>query len=73
MKELKKKNIVRKISSCITEKYNGFQTISIEFARRDRKKFKPIGIIYKPKIPQKLFGFAILHKTFQKQIQFFTA
>ena len=34
--------------SCFTEKYNGFQTISIEFARRERKNFKPIDIIYKP-------------------------
>ena len=48
MKEPKKQNIVKQISSCITEKYNGFQTISIEFARRERKNFKPIDIIYKP-------------------------
>ena len=30
------------------EKYNGFQVISIEYARKQRKKFKPINIIYKP-------------------------
>ena len=29
MKEPKKQNNVRPISSCVTEKYNGFQTISI--------------------------------------------
>ena len=30
------------------KKYNGFQVISIEYARKQRKKFKPINIIYKP-------------------------
>ena len=48
MKEPKKQNIVRPISSCLTEKYNGFQTISIELARRERKNFKLIDIIYNP-------------------------
>ena len=48
MKEPKKQNIFRQISSCINEKYNGFQSISIEFARKERKNFKPIDIIYKP-------------------------
>ena len=49
MKEPKKtpKNIVRQITSCITEKYNGFQAISIEFAKNERKQFKLINIIYK--------------------------
>ena len=48
MKEPKKQNIIREISSCITERYNGFQTLSIEFARKEKKTFKPIDIIYKP-------------------------
>ena len=48
MIEPKKQNIVRQISICLTEKYNGFQTISIEFAGRERKNFKPIDIIYGP-------------------------
>ena len=48
MKEPKKQNIVRQLSSCLMEKYNGFQVISIEYARKQRKKFKPINIIYKP-------------------------
>ena len=30
------------------EKYNGFQVICIEYVRKQRKKFKPINIIYKP-------------------------
>ena len=48
IKEPEKQNIARPILSCITEKCNGFQAISIEFARKERKKFKPIDIIYKP-------------------------
>ena len=49
MKDPKKnqKN-VRQISSCLTKKYNGFQTISTEFARKEIKNFKLIDIIYKP-------------------------
>ena len=30
------------------DKYNGFQDFSIEFDRKQRKKIKPIDIIYKP-------------------------
>ena len=48
MKDSKKQNIVRQISSCLTKKYNGFQTILTKFARKERKKFEPIDIIYKP-------------------------
>ena len=46
MKKPKKQNIFRQLSSL--EKYNGFQVISIEYARKQRKKIKPINIIYKP-------------------------
>ena len=48
MKVQENKIFVRQISSCLTEKYNGFQAISIEFARKDGKTFEPIDIIYKP-------------------------
>ena len=47
-KDPKKQNIFSQISSCLIEKYNGFQSISLEFARREIKNFKPIDIIYKP-------------------------
>ena len=30
------------------EKYNGFTVVSIEYQRKDRKKFEPVDIIYKP-------------------------
>ena len=63
----KKKNVVRHISSCIIEKYNGYQAISIEFARKETKKFKPIDKIFKPtKNPEKKVRFAILLNIFQK-------
>ena len=53
-KEPKKQNVVRQILSCIIEKYNGYQAISIEFVRKERKNFKPIDIIHKPtKNPEK--------------------
>ena len=43
-----KKNIIRKLSGCIIEKFNGFTVVRIEFDRRLRQKFSPIDIIYKP-------------------------
>ena len=46
MKEPGKQNVVRQLLSCLIEKYNGFQVISIEFDRK-KKKIKPIYIIYK--------------------------
>ena len=54
LKEPKKTNVVMHISSCIIEKYNGYQAISIEFARKETKEFKPIDKIFKPtKNPEK--------------------
>ena len=70
MKEPKKQNIVRQISSCLTENYSGFQTISIEFARKERKTFKLIDIIYKP-TNQKFVCSVIMQKIFQMHIQIF--
>ena len=48
IKEPKKTNFVWQLSSCINKKYNGYQTISIEYARKERKNFNTIDIIYKP-------------------------
>ena len=54
LKNPKKQNIVRQLSSCINEKYNGFHVISIEYSKKLRMKFKPINVIYKPiKSPEK--------------------
>ena len=48
LKTQKKQTVVRQLSSCITEKFNGFNIISIEYGKKLRGKFKPIDIIYKP-------------------------
>ena len=48
VKDKNKQKIVKKLSSCLIEKYSGFRVISIEFERKQRKLFKPTDIICKP-------------------------
>ena len=48
LKNPKKQNIVRQLSSCINEKYNGFHLILIEYNKKLEQKIKSIDIIYKP-------------------------
>ena len=48
MKDKNQQKIVRRLSSCLIEKYNGFAIISIEYQKKQRKNFKAIDIIYKP-------------------------
>ena len=43
-----KKNIIREISTCIIEKFNGFNIVRIDFDQKIRQNFLPIDIIYKP-------------------------
>ena len=43
-----KKNIIRKLSSCVVEKFNGFTIVRVENDRSVRKIFYPIDMIYKP-------------------------
>ena len=43
-----KKNVIRQLSACIIEKFNGFSIVRIEFDRKLRQKMSPIDIIYKP-------------------------
>ena len=43
-----KKNIIRELSTCITERFNGFNIVRIEFDHKIRRNFLPIDIIYKP-------------------------
>ena len=42
-----KKNIIREISTCIIEKFNGFNIVRIDFDQKIRQNFLPIDI-YKP-------------------------
>ena len=48
LKTPKKQTVVRQLLSCISEKYNGFHVVSIDYCDKLRKKFNPINIIYKP-------------------------
>ena len=43
-----KKNVLRELSGCIIEKFNGFATVRLEFERKLRQKMSPVDIIYKP-------------------------
>ena len=72
MKEPKKQNAIRQISSCINEKYNGFQSVSVEFARKERKNFKPIDIIYKPTKNPEFSSLCYFTEEFQRHTQIFT-
>ena len=48
MKKPDQQKIVKQLSSCLTEKYNGFTVIRIEYEKKVRKNFEPLDIIYKP-------------------------
>ena len=47
-KTSKKKSIIREVSSCVKQRFNGFNVLSIEYNKKIRKKFVSIDIIYKP-------------------------
>ena len=46
--EKDKKNIIREISSCVKEKFNGFIIVRVDFDQEIQRNFTPIDIIYKP-------------------------
>ena len=39
---------MKELSSCIIEKFNGFNIVCVEFSKKLRQPFRPINIIYKP-------------------------
>ena len=43
-----RKKIIKEISACIKEKFNGFVVVRIDFDQKLRREFSPIDIIYKP-------------------------
>ena len=43
-----KKTIIREISSCVKEKFNGFIIVRVDFDQKLQKDFSPIDIVYKP-------------------------
>ena len=44
----KSKNIIREVSSCVKQKFNGFNVVIVECDKKIRKKYQPIDIVYKP-------------------------
>ena len=43
-----KKTVFRELSSCIVEKFNGFNIVRVEFSKKLRQSFRSIDIIYNP-------------------------
>ena len=43
-----KKNVMRDLSSCITERFNGFNIVKLELDRELRREMSPIEILYRP-------------------------
>ena len=43
-----KKTIIRQLSSCVTEKFDGFYIVCMEYDKKVRRRFSPIDIIYNP-------------------------
>ena len=66
MKDSKKQNIITQISSCLMKKYNGFQVISIEFTKKERKISNQLILSTNPENIQILNHFVILKTIFQK-------
>ena len=48
IKSSKQENILRQLSSCVHEKFNGFHKVCVDNNKKTRRKFGPINIIYKP-------------------------
>ena len=48
IKKTEKQNQIKKLASCLIQKYNGFQVIKSLFNKRERRVFTPVDIIYIP-------------------------
>ena len=58
------KRIVKEVSACVVERFNGFTIVRLEFDNEIRKEFTPVDIIYKPVIKLQ----AILNCFFTNQL-----
>ena len=60
LKDSSQQKIIRQLSRCIQEKFDGIKIICVEYNKKLRKKFKPINVIYKPvrKPPQKILCYS---------------
>ena len=43
-----KKNVMRNLSSCMTERFNGFNIVKLELDRELKREMSPMDILYKP-------------------------
>ena len=48
LKDSKEQKIIKQRSSCVRNKFDGFNAISVHFNKKMRRNFKAINIIYKP-------------------------
>ena len=56
LKDSSQQKIIRQLSRCIQEKFDGINIICVEYNKKFRKKFKPINVIYKTvRKPKKIF------------------
>ena len=72
MKEKNQQKIIRQLSSCLIEKYNGFTVVSIDYKKNKKQKIKAIDIIYKPTKHVEIEPLFSLAMIFQKHIHLFT-
>ena len=55
--------MIKNVSSCIIEKFRGFDIVSIEYGREQQTKFSLIDILHKPVKNGMILLIAIFHRT----------
>ena len=40
----RKKNVISEVSACVTERFNGFTIVRIEFDKKIRRNFTPVDL-----------------------------
>ena len=48
-----KNEVTRNLSSCVIEKFNGYETIRMEIERKEKLDFNLINIVYEPTFDEK--------------------
>ena len=56
--------MLKKVSSCITKKFNGFHIVSLEYGKMLKKKFGPVDISFKPIKKKKTKSTATFQKSY---------
>ena len=69
LKDSSQQKIIRQLSGCIQQKFDGFNIICVEYNKKLRKNFKTINLIYKPvRKPEKKI-YVTVQQIFQKDIE----